>query len=371
MEEKTFVIFFADLVNSTNIADNLPPKVYVEDILYPYQELARNLATHVFKHWEGRPHIKEVRGDEVFIITSIDDSEDKQSFINDISTFFVLLRILWYLSKYNKDRINNFREPIDIGSGINLGKGVLDFIDEKPVFSGYEINKGKRVEGLSRKGNDLKIVLSHSAKRSFSSKDQCIIRYSSGIEGEGKGISNRFDVYEISEIYSSKVFDLMKSFLGEREFNTYISNWEDLADNLSNISPQFYWFSNMLGTYHLYKMQKSDNYLILKKAYEFYNNRSYLNKYFLSSFTKGMYYLENKEYEKSYIEFNESESIFSNLMTSNLKIDVMMELYKNNKIYSNFDFIIEIKKHIHLTLNKLTVDKFIKKLEKYEEILNT
>lgn len=366
MEEKKLVILFTDLVNSTNIADNLPPKIYVEKILKPYQVLARKLIDYLFLDWGDFPHIKEVRGDEVFIIRSVDNDSEAGEVISRYIQFFILLRASWYLEDYNQERITNYREPIDIGAGINYGMGVVEVDDlKKPTFSGYEINKGKRIEGLSRFGSDFKIVISHSAKSILTNEEDFFIRFSNQINGEGKGISNNLCVYEILEIYDKKIFEYFNKFHGD-SYDMKIEQWKSSILLLSSISPTFYWFGNLLTSYYLYRFQQNNTTAILKIANKYLSENSYLSTYFLYSFSKAMLLFLDEKYEESFFEIEKSLDIFYFSVSAYLQIDIMKELIKSNPYYNSFEFKTELRKKINILISMISSET--KKSELLESI---
>ncbi len=304
-QERKFIGMFIDLVDSTKNAESLNQIEYVEKLLLPYQNIAKELANKYL----GKLN-RNVRGDEVFTYTYYNEKDYYN--VDDIFLmidYTILLKIILYLNNdFNLERIRTSRVPFDIGAGINSGICIL--IDDR--IEGYTINKTKRIEGLSRLGSNLKIVVSHSIKllieqykKNNNEKSENIIIFSEKIKSEAKGISNDIEVYEILEYYSDTLFCNLEDYITYNKGNDFLGIWIEQSDSLCLNSSNFYWLSNLLVSYKFFRYLKNSNdFGKLKIIKQYINNNNYLENFVISKMILGYYEYQEKKYEKAFFYFD-------------------------------------------------------------------
>ena len=199
------VILFADLINSSIFADTLG--LYEYDLLIEdFQRTMDESKKKVFSYTKIDDYQVEfdIRGDEA---VGIFYSSDILKNLNTALMLSFYMKNMWFQSSFNIERLSEAKIPSDIGIGIHTGKVIVRSRiakNERPKAEGYSINLAKRIEGMSRKGNNLKIMISHEVKTLVKQFD-LDIELSDVIIEEFKGILNPIHVYEIID-YSFQTF---------------------------------------------------------------------------------------------------------------------------------------------------------------------
>ena len=108
-------------------------------------------------------------------------------------------------------RMRDSKIPSDLGIGIHTGQVIVRTRlspEGRPRAEGYAINLAKRIEGLSRQGENLKIMIS-SEIRTLLKQFKIDIELSERSTQQFKGILNPVHVYEIID-YSFHIFPSRK-----------------------------------------------------------------------------------------------------------------------------------------------------------------
>lgn len=242
-DQKMAVILFADLMNSTLLADVLEFTEYTK-IIARFHKVAIDLYkklfysgdpladpfTHVFednddissnvcsdKLTDGK--VFNCIGDEIKLIITYDedDKDDPQAkcrAINNALRYSRLLKLTWLCDEWNSKRIENGKRPFDVGIGINVGKVYIRGDMGSQTVEGHAIVLAKRVEGHSREGNHTRIMLSRYAYKSALEAESSIT-YTSLQGVDLKGLLNKEYICEVKlflgYIYWDRVEKLWES----------------------------------------------------------------------------------------------------------------------------------------------------------------
>ena len=109
------------------------------------------------------------------------------------------MKSLWFQSSFNIRRVSEAKIASDIAIGIHTGKVIVrSRVSEKmaPKPEGYAINLAKRIEGLSRKGDHTKMMIS-DAVRILLKQYRIDLEISGRITKQFRGILYPTHVYEI------------------------------------------------------------------------------------------------------------------------------------------------------------------------------
>lgn len=325
---------FIDLVNSTLNAEHLSQSEYVKKVLFPFQDTALK----VKEIFTDSKIDASVRGDEVFLYFYDENSFDKELTFKLID-YFILLRIIWHLEDYNADRIKSSKSPIDIGGGLNNGMAILDK-DNK--VEGYTINKTKRIEGLSREGVHLRIVVSHSVKLLLEKNNHEIIIFSEKKCGLGKGLADELEGYEVKEYYSTNLFSKIREYNIDN-IDKMIGEWEELSNQLHLLSPRHYWFANLFLSYQYYRFETTKDMGLLKIAVGTANKYYFLDGYFMPNFVKASLSFYDKKYEKAFYLFDKCLKIFKTNKARVPRLLSALELLKDKFTFFDSNTIRELR----------------------------
>jgi len=215
---KNAIILFADLVGSSRLSDVLRPLDY-DDIIKEFHHNASASLQHLdipnnIVNCDGG-----VRGDEVVLIMTVENLENKDQYLENISLtakealkFAVDLNVRWFLSSKNQLRIQSNATPHRLGIGLHYGQVVLDehtrgrwnlentkwtwLPKQCMVAEGFAINFAKRVEGVSRSGNTSAIALSQSFY-SICRNAGLPVFIGHALSGDTKGFEEREPIFEL------------------------------------------------------------------------------------------------------------------------------------------------------------------------------
>lgn len=343
-EEVKLTAQFIDLVNSTLNAEHLSQSEYVKNILLPFQETAKKVEKIV-----GDDRLNcFVRGDEVFLYFFDKKVFDKELTFKLID-YFILLRTIWHLEKHNVERIKSSKSPIDIGGGLNngisihLGNGKVE---------GYTINKTKRIEGLSREGTHLRILVSHSVKILLEKVNDKIIIFSEKLNGLGKGLADELEGYEVKEYYSESLFNKIREYYSENIDDT-LKIWEELSNQLHLLSTKHYWFTNLYICYLYYRFTTKKDFGLLKIAESMANKHYFLDGYFMPDFIKASLKFHNKCFEQAFYLFHKCSKRLSSNKVKVPRLLCALELLKTKFPFDNG--MIRDLRNDFLTLEKLSL----------------
>ena len=350
-EEVKLTAQFIDLVNSTLNAEHLSQSEYVKNILLPFQKTAEKVKEII----EDDRISCFVRGDEVFLYFFDNDTFDKDLTFKLID-YFILLRTIWHLEKHNVDRIKSSKSPIDIGGGLN--NGISIHLGKKKV-EGYTINKTKRIEGLSREGVHLRILVSHSVKILLEKVNDKIIIFSEKINRLGKGLADELEGYEMKEYYSESLFNKIREYYSENIDDT-LKIWEELSNQLHLLSTKHYWFTNLYICYLYYRFKTTKDLGLLKIAESMANKHYFLDGYLMPDFIKASLKFHNKCFEQAFYLFDKCSK---RLKSNKVKIPRLLcglELLKTKYPFDNG--IIRELRNDFLVINKLPLRDDIKEI---------
>lgn len=223
--ESETVIIFADIIGASEISNNVKLEDYAL-IIRQFHDCARNLLVRM-----GMKEIDEFyectfRGDELCVMFhgACPDGDkpkilpDWQAvyYVRNALVFAISLKILWRLSSYNLDRINQGLAPRDIAIGINLGRLYRFENGGKIQSEGYAINLAKRIETASRKGSKSKYLCSELVQQNQNAHLlKKMVKFHKIPDAlEIKGISTDIDVYEIADVMTWG-YDLFPEFIKE------------------------------------------------------------------------------------------------------------------------------------------------------------
>lgn len=177
-----YLILFADLVGSTDVASEVPPSFYAETYVASFHWAARKAEKFVKSKAFRRDTFTrtigpiQVAGDEVLSFTSIDlappddatriESEDT---VASAVSFAYVTKLYWLASPYNLRRMLDRQFPRDVAVGIHLGPAALVPDPEQPStqIASLHLNVAKRIEKLSRSGHESRIFASYDVAEMF------------------------------------------------------------------------------------------------------------------------------------------------------------------------------------------------------------
>ena len=227
MSRKRAVILFADIMNSSELANSLifeEYNVFVEEFQQVMGEVLNGNILCMKEYSPGSNFEASIRGDEVCLILYTDNIEE------DIKTVFrvaVEMKRKWLTSKKNVQRIKDGRNIIDIGIGVNCGYLIVSDhhrivgkkITSQRTAEGYSINLAKRIEGYSREGDYSKIFVSRSVFNILRVKFQ--IAFSRVHRATFKGIAQRIPIYEVKSVGHVEQTEFPTAKLSERDEEIY------------------------------------------------------------------------------------------------------------------------------------------------------
>lgn len=192
-----YLILFADLIGSTEVAVEVAPSFYAQTYVSSYHWAARRAMVFIknktiFKSERFSKIIRQIQiaGDEVLSFTPLDAETDisKQDIVASAIAFAYVTKLYWLVSPYNLLRIIGRQFPRDMAVGIHIGPAAIVPTvkkKDKEQIASLHINVTKRVEGKARDGKESRIFVSYEVCDHFN-KWLCRVN-----EKEGGGIKNR------------------------------------------------------------------------------------------------------------------------------------------------------------------------------------
>lgn len=241
-----YLILFADLIGSTEVAVEVTPSFYAQTYVSSYHWAARRAMTFikskaVFPSERFKDVIKNFRiaGDEVLSFTPLDAVEDitKEDIVASAIAFAYVTKLYWLVSPYNLQRMIGRQFPRDIAVGIHIGPAaVVPTSKNKKQIASLHINATKRVEGKARGGKESRIFASYEVCDHFN-KWLCRVE-----KKEGGGIKNRSPL-SFTHLEPREDLDTVKGMpkkiqLLELKWPANDSNLTDLLDQLADTPKQ-------------------------------------------------------------------------------------------------------------------------------------
>ncbi|MHB9022682.1 MAG: adenylate/guanylate cyclase domain-containing protein [Armatimonadota bacterium] len=170
-EVRMATIMFVDVRNSSEISNVLSLEDY-DAFINEFQVLARDAVENRLAEinpTDLRDIEYSIRGDELFFINYV--GTDEEALLRNIETIMHIafdLKRKWMFSSTNRKRIAQGKMIDDIGMGIHIGEVIVGHHpgrDFPRTAEGWAINLTKKIEGLSRKGNYSKIMVSEGVFR--------------------------------------------------------------------------------------------------------------------------------------------------------------------------------------------------------------
>ncbi len=169
-----YVILFADLIGSTEVAVETSPSFFAQTYIASYHWAARKaykfvMAKEIFTKDQFFQKFEYFRiiGDESLIFSPLIDNseEDIEDVVASTIAFAYVLKLYWLVSPYNLFRILNKQFPRDIAVGVHIGPATLvpnpgKDDKEHTNIASLHINVTKRIETQARQGNGSRIFAS-------------------------------------------------------------------------------------------------------------------------------------------------------------------------------------------------------------------
>jgi len=174
-----YLILFADLVGSTDVAVEAPPRFYAETYVSSYHWAARRAmefvkSHHIFPRERFSASISEIEvaGDEVLCFTPLDpeDGHDvqREDAVASAVALAYVTKLYWLASPYNLRRMLGKQFPRDVAVGIHIGPvASVPTTDESPQVASLHINIAKRIENEARDGRESRIFASYEVSDLF------------------------------------------------------------------------------------------------------------------------------------------------------------------------------------------------------------
>ena len=173
-----YLILFADLIGSTEVATEALPSVFTELYIASFQWAARQAYQFVLERgvFPGQDFTEtldapRIQGDEVFSFTKLDDLTDpqKEDCVASAVAFAKVIKLMWLAGPYNVQRITDKQFPRGISIGLHIGPAgrVLVPAGDSEQIAGIHINIAKRIEGAAKEGSESRIFASSDVKRCF------------------------------------------------------------------------------------------------------------------------------------------------------------------------------------------------------------
>ena len=189
---ENYLILFADLVGSTDVASEVPPSFYAETYVASFHWAARKAEAFIkataFPRDTFTKTIDTIRiaGDEVLSFTPIDLAPANEATrigaedtVASAVSFAYVTKLYWLASPYNLRRMLDRQFPRDVAVGIHIGPAALVPAPPTPAtapngaarwerqIASLHLNVAKRIEGLSRTGQESRIFASYDVAEMF------------------------------------------------------------------------------------------------------------------------------------------------------------------------------------------------------------
>lgn len=167
-----YVILFADLIGSTEVAVETSPSFFAQTYIASYHWAARKaykfvMAKEIFPkdQFFRKFEYFRITGDESLIFSPLIDNNKIEDVVASTIAFAYVLKLYWLVSPYNLFRILNKQFPRDIAVGVHIGPATLvpnseENDKEHTNIASLHINVTKKIENQARQGNGSRIFAS-------------------------------------------------------------------------------------------------------------------------------------------------------------------------------------------------------------------
>jgi tetratricopeptide (TPR) repeat protein len=220
----TATILFVDIIDSMEIANYWDTRKY-SDFLNEFRRvMLRGIGAH-----EKIIKSMQLKGDELVVFYASGDVRRDVALAVYLAN---MLKILWYTSRTNFERIREGKKILDLGIGINTGdvvsdyrpiiKGVRGPVGRREELEGFAISLAKRIESFSRQGRYSRIMVGH---RTMAELNKLYHHYEYQFMGLQKfrGMSQGIPVFELKSCYSREA-----ELLAELDFKLIMSQLEQI-----------------------------------------------------------------------------------------------------------------------------------------------
>jgi hypothetical protein len=251
MSNKQATILFADIADCSEVSNNLSINDYAK-FLQEFHEtayLSKDMVLSAYKEPDEMEF--SIKGDEACLI--LHKNKNHKSCMEDVQNaiiYAIILKLNWFVSKYNQKRVRNSLLPRGLGIGIHHGAVFYtnyphNFFGQHGEQSseGYSINLAKRIEGTSRDGKYSKI---HVSEDIVYLTDKRKVKFYKGKHFDLKGITTNVDIFEIEKLLA------IESFLEEIKAKRKQPRWGLSAVQRKYIKTgpihaQDFWLDELLG----------------------------------------------------------------------------------------------------------------------------
>ena len=176
---ENYLILFADLVGSTEVAVEVPPAFYSQTYVASYHWAARRAMIFVqdktvFPKERFTATIKTIRvaGDEMLTFTPLAIAEDaateaREDIVASAVSLAYMTKLYWLASPYNLRRMLGKQFPRDVAVGIHIGPAAPVTAADTEQIASLHINVAKRIEGHARSGGESRIFASYEVADLF------------------------------------------------------------------------------------------------------------------------------------------------------------------------------------------------------------
>lgn len=163
-EEREAVILFADIVDSTAMAEELSLRAYGK-VIWELQQIAEHVGSGFSKVCACPGSIASTRGDEICLTFHSQPGQTAQLQRNVQLALqsAVNLKLMWLVSDYNRERIKQDHLPRDLAIGVHLGQilhGRFPATAPRKSSEGFAFSVAKRIESAARAGRVSRVYLS-------------------------------------------------------------------------------------------------------------------------------------------------------------------------------------------------------------------
>jgi len=171
-----YLILFADLIGSTDVASELSPDDFARHYVSSFHWAATQAQRYIVPetdqepfddedaHFQARIENAKPKGDEVICFRKLSrDLDDRK--LQDIAAsavaFAYIVKLYWLAAPYNLGRLLTHQFPRDVGVGLHIGPAaIVTASPEHDDIASLHINVAKRMEQASRNGTASRIFAS-------------------------------------------------------------------------------------------------------------------------------------------------------------------------------------------------------------------
>ncbi len=212
---QTATILFSDIRNFVSHCENLS----AEEITEMLNDYFSEMVEIVYRH---QGEVDKFIGDALLAVF-YEESEKKQS---SLSAIYCALEMREKLVQFNQKRKSLGKAEIEIGVGITYGtviSGPIGSSDRRDfTVIGDVVNLANRIEKISKKGRNTRIVFDHEVKN----KLEGLLDYEFLTQEQVKGKEDKVDVYELVQI---KDVDTLVSHLKSKDVSLRMNSVELLG----------------------------------------------------------------------------------------------------------------------------------------------